>query len=159
MSVDGLRVIFSIINLGILYLILRHFLFKPVNKVISDRETEVANTIDNAKADEQKAKELKLENEQLLKEAKNEGKHIVESFKGKAEQVSTDIISDAHKEAELIMQRAKKEAEREKAKAQEEIKHQVVDLAVILSQKALEESIDEEKHRKLIDEFISKVGI
>lgn len=57
------------------------------------------------------------------------------------------------------MDRARKEAEREKEKAAEEIKSQAVELAILLSQKALEKTIDENEHRRLINDFISKVGI
>ena len=49
--------------------------------------------------------------------------------------------------------------EREKEKAEYEVKKQAVDIAVELSVKALEESIDEEVHRKLISDFIAKVGM
>ncbi len=60
---------------------------------------------------------------------------------------------------QLILNRAKTEAEREKQKAEDDIKNQVVDLAVLVSSKALESSIDEAQHRKLIKDFIAKVGI
>ena len=95
----------------------------------------------------------------MIGKSKENGKAIIEDYKVKAENISSNIVSEAHSEANLIMERAKKEAEREKNKAKDEIKTQIVDLAVLMSSKALEESIDEEKQRKLIDDFISKVGI
>lgn len=159
MSVDGLRIFETIINLFILYFILKKFLFKPVNKVLTDREKEVSNTIARTKENEEKSKSLLLENEEMISKSKENGKAIIEDYKVKAENISSDIVSEAHNEANLIIERAKKEAEREKNKAKDEIKTQIVDLAVLMSSKALEESIDEEKQRKLIDDFISKVGI
>ncbi|QAT38984.1 F0F1 ATP synthase subunit B [Clostridium sp. JN-9] len=159
MSVDGLRIIETIINLFILYFILKKFLFKPVNKVLTDRENEVSDTITRTKKNEEKSKSLLLENEEMIGKSKENGKAIIEDYKVKAENISSNIVSEAHSEANLIMERAKKEAEREKNKAKDEIKTQIVDLAVLMSSKALEESIDEEKQRKLIDDFISKVGI
>lgn len=57
------------------------------------------------------------------------------------------------------MERAKKETEREKQKAEEEIKSQAIELAIMLSSKALETTIDEAQHRRLIEDFIAKVGI
>ncbi|EET86773.1 F0F1 ATP synthase subunit B [Clostridium carboxidivorans P7] len=84
---------------------------------------------------------------------------MLKNIKNKAEKVSSDILKEAHEEAETIVKRAKLEAEREKEKATDEIKNQVVDLAVLVSSKALEESIDEDQHRRLIKDFIAKVGI
>ena len=149
----------TIVNFIILYFFLRHFLFDKVNGTIEERTNGVKETIDKANADRAEAKVLKLENEEKLKMAKEEGKSIVSNYKVKAEKVSDDIVKEANKEAQLIMERARKEAEREKEKAQSEIKSQVVDLAVIMSSKALEKAIDENEHRRLIKDFIAKVGI
>ena len=90
---------------------------------------------------------------------KNFADNIVEDYKVKAGKVSSDILKEAHEEAQTIVNRAKVEAEREKEKAADEIKGQVVDLAVLVSSRALEGSIDEEQHRRLIKDFIAKVGI
>ena len=51
------------------------------------------------------------------------------------------------------------EIQREEEKVKYELKQQVVDISVMLSEKALGESIDESKHRELINDFIEKVGI
>ena len=56
------------------------------------------------------------------------------------------------------MERTRKEMVREKEKAESEIKKQVIDLSLILSEKALEQLIDEKQHRRLIEDFIFKVG-
>ena len=56
------------------------------------------------------------------------------------------------------MERSRVEIEREKEKAASEIQKQVIDLSLILSEKALEKLIDEKEHRKLIEDFIVKVG-
>lgn len=158
-SINDFTTIMTIINFFILYFVLRHFLFKPVNSAISSRENDIADRIKKSQEDMEKAQALKIENEKELKAARDEGKNIVENFKTKAEKVSSDIIQDARSEAQILMERARTEAEREKEKAKDEIKTQVVDLAVLLSSKALEESIDEKTHRRLIQDFIGKVGI
>lgn len=159
MRIDPSVIAAAIVNFIILYFILRHFLFTPVNNTINSREKEIKDRITRSEEDEKKAEELRLERERKLQMAKAEGKEIVENFKVKAEKLSSEVVKEAHDEANLIMQRAKTEAEREKEKAEEEIKNQVVDLAILLSSKALQETIDEDKHRKLINDFISKVGI
>lgn len=159
MHIDGIRVILTMINFVVLYFILRHFFFKPVNNVISSREDEIINKINKTEENEKKAMVLLKEKEEDLKKAKVDGKAIVENYKVKAEKVSEELIKEANDEAKLIMERARKEIEREKEKAQSEIKTQIIDLAVLMSQKALDESINEEQHRRLINDFISKVGI
>lgn len=159
MEINLLTVLATIINFILLVLILRHFLFKPVNNILSSRETEIKEKITNTEENQRKAELLRLENEEKLKGAKEEGKTIVEDFKTKAEKLSDEIVTKAKEDAEFLLERARKDAEREREKAEEEIKTQAIDLAILLSSKALETSIDEQEHRRLIKDFIAKVGI
>jgi F-type H+-transporting ATPase subunit b len=159
MQIDIGRVVITIINFIVLYLILKHYFFKTVDNTITTRQSEIDFKIKNTDENEQKSKKLVLQHQELLNNSKQEGKNIVEDYKNKAEKVSSNILKEAHEEAETIVKRAKVEAEREKEKAADEIKGQVVDLAVLVSSRALEESINEEQHRRLINDFIAKVGI
>lgn len=158
MSISLSVFIATIVNFLILVVILKIILFKPVNNVIENRRKEITDTIEKTETDKKKAEEYKLESENLVKTSKLEGKNIVENYKDKAEKVSKEIINDSHEEANRIMDRAKKEIEREREKAADEIKTETINLAIELSKKALEESIDEVKHRQIIEDFIAKVG-
>lgn len=149
----------ALVNFLILYLILKKKLFGKVNKIIDDRQDKIASSLEKTKEDLKKAEELRLENEEILKNVKVESKKIMEEQKEKAEKLYDEIVTDAHNEAEVIMERAKTEIEREREKAKDEIKTQAIDIALLLSERALEESIDEKKHREIIDNFIAKVGI
>ena len=159
MHINNITIIITMINFVGMLLVFKYFFYKPINDVIGARQNEIDSTIKVTKENQEKAEALRLENEQKLREAKHEGKSIVENYKVKAEKVSTEIVDEAKQEAQLIVERARKEAIREKEKAETEIKTQVVDLAVLLSSKALEKSIDEEAHKVLIRDFIAKVGI
>ena len=149
----------TVVNFIILILVLKHFFFGRINNMIDNRNNEVKETIDKTNADRAKAEELRTENEKKLNEAKVEGRTIVENYKSKADKLSSDIVKDARTESDSIITRAKVEAERQKEKSADEMKNQIVDLAVLLSSKALGETIDEEQHRRLIKDFIVKVGI
>lgn len=159
MQIEWVTVVMTIVNFIILYIILRHFFFKPVDNVLTNRQQEIDSRIKNAYENEKKSKDLVTKHEALLRGSKEEGKNIVENYKNRAEQVSENVLDEARKEAQLILDRAKNEADREREKAQDDIKNQVVDLAILVSSKALEGSIDEKQHRKLIKDFIAKVGI
>ncbi|MCY6369819.1 F0F1 ATP synthase subunit B [Clostridium ganghwense] len=152
------KILYTIINFMILYFILNRFLFKPVNKTIDSRKNEIQSNIKQAEEDRKQAEFLKNENENKIKESKAQGKKLVEDYKVKAEKVSQEIIGEAHVEAEKIIERATKEIKRQKEKVEDEIKDNTINLAIQLASKALEESIDEEKHRQLIEDFIAKVG-
>ena len=138
MDINLTTIFITIVNFIILLLFLRHFLFDKVNGAIENRANDVKETIDKANADRADAEALKSENQEKLKMAKEEGKTIVSQYKLKADKVSQDIISEANKEAQVIIERAKKEAERQKEKLVSELREESVNLAVLLSSKALE---------------------
>ncbi|WP_244833691.1 F0F1 ATP synthase subunit B [Clostridium sp. BJN0001] len=159
MDIKVVEVIETIINFIILVLILKHFFWSKLQKVIEDRKNYVDEQLIKADEDAQKARMYLLKNEQILKSAKEESKKITEMQKQKADKIYQEIIDNAKTEAEHMVEKADVEIGREKEKAEYEIKKQVVDLAVELSIKALKENIDESTHRKLISDFIAKVGM
>ncbi|MGK0468521.1 F0F1 ATP synthase subunit B [Clostridium sp.] len=158
MGIKLSTVIAAMVNFLLLLFIAKHFLFIPVGKILQTRKQELDSSFEKANSDKEEANRLKIENEEKLNLAKQEGKEIVEKYKQKAEKISGELIQNAKQEAELIIQRARVEIEREQEKAKSEIKAQVIDLSLVLSEKALGKHIDESEHRKLIEDFIFKVG-
>ena len=158
MSAQLSTVIFTIINFIILLFILKHFFIEKVNKIMDDRQNGINSSIKKAKDDEEKAEISRSEKDRLLHESRVKGREIVEEYKVNAENISQEIIDEAKKESIIIMERSRVEIEREKEKAQSEIKKQVIELSLVLSEKALEQHIDEKEHRRLIEDFIFKVG-
>jgi len=159
MSIHFYDVIGTMVNFLIILIVLKYLFFNKVNNMLTARSEDISNDIKSAKANNEKAELLRLENEQKLKDASKEGKSIVEGFKEKAEKVSKQILEEANGEAQNVLEKGKKELQREVEKASSDIRSQVVDLAVMLSTKVLGQTIDEAEHRKLIEEFIAKVGI
>lgn len=159
MNIDFGKFLMTIINFIILLLILKHFFWEKIKQVINDRENLIEDKMLEAEENAERARKLRIDNERLLKSVKEEGKKLREEEKRKAEKIYEDIISEAQKESNIIKERTRIEIQRETQKAEYELKHQVVDLALILSSKALEEDIDENKHRQLIDKFIDEVGV
>ncbi|MGL4452726.1 MAG: F0F1 ATP synthase subunit B [Sarcina sp.] len=157
MSINLSQVIFTIINFIILLLILKHFFWSKFKVIIDERRKMILGDINSAKANLKEAEELKMRNADILKTADNEGKKITEERKKQAEKIYNEIIQSAKDESETLKNRASLEIVREKEKAAYELKSQVVELAIAVSKKALNESLNEAEHRKLIDSFIDEV--
>ncbi len=159
MNINIPEMIVTVVNLLILFWVVKHFAFDKVNKILKERKSRIEDTINKADEDLEKARVIKLQNEKEIGTAREEGKEIVSQYKAKADNVYKEIVDEARREASSIVEKSKVEINRERTKAQSEIKTQAVELAVFLSEKALGEAIDEKKHRELIDDYINKVGI
>jgi len=146
------------VSVFILYLILRHFLYKPVSDFIEARQERIRTNIDEAKADKEEAARLKEEYEEKLAASRAEGQEIIENARRRGVEVKEEIIEEARQEARAILDRATREIEREKEKAYEDLRGSAGELAILIASRLMEEEINAEKQEQLIDKFIDEVG-
>ena len=158
MEINIGTILASIINTGILYIILKHFFFDKVKSVIEEREAYINKTFMDAEEATKRAELISSEGEKRLEEIKRESRKITEDEKRKAENIYKEIIEEAKKDAEVIKEKSRVEIEREKKRNKDAIKEKYVNLAIELSEQLIEKNIDEGKIKELIDEFIAKVG-
>lgn len=157
-SVNLWQIIISLLNLLLLFLIIKFFLFKPVKKMLAKRQAlldEQYVLAEKAKKDADENKELW---KQKLDNAKEEADRVINEATETAQSRGDKIIKEAENKADGIINRAKVEAELELKKAEEEIKNEIVDVSAALTEKMLGREINEQDHRTLIDSFIGKLG-
>ena len=158
LTIDPTTIILVLANTLILFLILKHFLFDKVNKVIDDRKNEVADTFKRADEAEQNAKLMEQEYSEKLSSAKEESAEIVKAATKKAQVRSDEIIADAKAEARNIVDNAGAEIEREKKIAVNQIKDEIADIAFSAAEAVIEKEISTKDNEKLIESFIDSVG-
>ncbi len=158
LSINLTTIIATWLNLLILFLVLKHFLFDKVNKVMEDRKNEVAETYKKADEAEEHAKQLEQEYEQRISGAKEESAKIIQAATRKAQQRSDEIIADAKVEAKGITEQARNEIEREKKIAVNKIKDDITDIAFQAAQAVIEKDLTSADNERLIGEFIDNVG-
>ena len=158
LSIDLATIIPTWLNLLILFLVLKHFLFKPVNKILDSRKEEVANTYKEADEAKENAKALEAEYSQKLEGAKEESAEIVREATKKAQSRSDEIIADAKTEARAIVDNAHDQIEREKKIAVNQIKDEITDIALGAAAKVVEKEVSSKDNERLIESFIDSVG-
>lgn len=158
-SIEPSTIIGVLLNTLILFLIFKHFLFAPVNKIIDERKAQVSKTYEDANSALEKAKNMESEYTERLAKAKEESAELVKTASKKAQLRSEEIISGAKTEAAGIISKANADIERERKRAMGSIKDEISDIAVNIAGKIIgkEVSSDEEQDR-LIDEFIGGIG-
>ena len=147
-------VIFTFINIIVLYIILKKLLFKPVTKHMEERSKKIQDALNLAEEAKRKVDEMKEEYDAKLRLAKEEGNQILEDYKRRADKEYDAAVVTAKKEADLIIQKAKQELEVEKEQLISDLKKEMSDLVLSASQKVIKENIDSESNRKLISDFI-----
>ena len=158
LSIDPGSIIFTLINTTILFLVIKHFLFVPVNKILEQRKDDVADTYNQANNALEKAKEAEAHYNDLISGARDESAQIIKNASQKAQKRSDEIISSAMADAQQIKSKAEADIEREKLEARKEIRSEISEIAVMVASKLVDKEINETDHRRFIDEFIENVG-
>jgi len=153
-SVPGL--VAQLINFGILFLLLYFVLYKPVLRMFNERSSRIKESMDQAEEIKEKMAQTEEEVRNELEAARKEGQNILAQAGRMGEQVKEQARSEARHEAEAIIARARIEIDRERDEAIDGLRRQFVDLAIVAAEKVIAETLDKEKHRRLIDEVLEE---
>lgn len=157
-TLDTWTMIFTWVNLFVLFLIVKKLFFKPIQKMLSEREREIKSSYDKADKAEKEAENLKVSYEEKISHAQTEAQRIVSEAVENASERSDSIVKEAEKEASGIMERAQKSIEAQKEAAFEELKGDVSSMAVDIAKKIIERDISEKDHEELINKALEGLG-
>jgi F-type H+-transporting ATPase subunit b len=157
LGIDGLRLVWQIINFLILLFLLQRLLFKPILRLMDSRATKIRDSISEAERMQKLADEIREMNEASVDEAKKRANEIMEGARHMAEQYSASEKDRASREADLLIQRARDEIALERDRAVSEVRRLAVDLAIGAAGKVIEQKLDREAHVKLVEEYLTQV--
>ncbi|MBP3380471.1 MAG: F0F1 ATP synthase subunit B [Ruminococcus sp.] len=149
-------IFWAVLNVLILFAALRIFLFKPINKMLDDRRQAVQKDYDDAETARKEAEELKQQYADSISEAKEEAGNIIRKAHEDAEAERAAIINLSHSEAEQIISSANTSIENERKRVIQEAHFEIADLAIEAASKIVGENLDDEKNRRIVDEFLSR---
>ena len=147
-----------ILNVVVLFLLLRTFLYKPVRKFMQDREAKFAREREQIDASRTAADSLKAQYELSMKNAKLEAEKLAEAKLNSAEHEAEDLRKKAKQDAQVLLTDAMAQAVTERDGLLSDLKSQTAELAVDIAGKILEREVKQEDHQRIIDSFFDKVG-
>lgn len=145
--------IITIINLLVAYVILKHFLFKPIMKVLENRRTFVENELDNAEKKSKEAQKIFDDATLKIESSKSEASSIITEARVQADKQARTVINAAQTEANVIVERASEDAKRMHNAMLDQMRDEVADLAVSIASKVVGSIIDD-THQKDLNERI-----
>ena len=148
----------QILNLFLQAFLIKKFLFKPIREILEKRKAMADAQISDAVKAKEEALAMKEEYEQDMSQAKARANDIVSNAQKTAEALSDEVIREANRQAGAIKAKAESDIAQERKKAVNEIKDEIGSLAMDIAGKMIEREINEEDHRRLIDEYIENVG-
>ncbi len=156
LRLDG--IVFTLINLLILYIALRHFLIRPVQEVLEKRKELVAKQFSEAQEKEDAANEMKAQYTELLANAKSESVRMIEESRKTAQKEYEQKLAEAETQAGRILEKAQQDAALEQEKAVGKVQAQIAQVAMAAAGKILRQNTDSAANQSIYEQYIGKVG-
>lgn len=157
-TIDVWTMIFTWGNLLILFLLVKKFLFKPVNRMLEQRAKQIEEDSQGAAKARSEAEAMREEYERQLSEARETAGEIIQSANHKATLRSEEILNEAQAKAGEMLKKADAQIAKERQKAMNEMKDDISDLALTAARQILGREINSADHERLIEEFIENAG-
>jgi F-type H+-transporting ATPase subunit b len=146
----------QIFNFTLLAVLLYFVAYKPSLRMLDERSARIKKGLDDAELASKRAAEMEQEFERRMVEARKEGQEIVAQATQMSEKARQDILEKAREESRAQVERAKEEIARERELAMAELRQQVAELSLLISEKVVGATLDEQRHRQLIAEFLEQ---
>ena len=150
-----INLLFTIINLVVWYLLIKRFLFKPVNDIIAKREASIAERYQEAEQAKTEAGEQKKQYEDLQSSIQDEKTKVMQKAQEDAREAYKQIVDEANQKAEQIVDDSKKAAELERTKMVDRAEKEIRSL---LFEAASEGMQKQDNNSELYDKFLTKAG-
>jgi F-type H+-transporting ATPase subunit b len=149
--------IWTILTFFVLVGLLARFAWRPLLNALEQRQAMIAKSLDDAQLAQQELKRLQQESVQIVTNARIEAESIVSRSRSDAEQVREELKQKSRAEAAAIVQNAERQIQLETTRALQQIRHEAVDLSVIIASKILQRTVSKEDHEGLIEETLKQV--
>lgn len=151
-------IVWIIVNLLVLYVLLKRFLFKPVCEMMDKRAKLIQDSLDEAEEKKSEAERLREDYKAALENARREAAEITEAAKAGAAGECEIMLENARAESARLISDAERSIENERARAMNGAKYEIADLALLAAAKVLSQKADSIDGRELAESFISEAG-
>ena len=149
--------VWTLLLFGATLIILTKLVFPRISEALDKRSKAIAESIEHAERTKREADELLEEYRARLREAREQAEDIVARARKSGENLKDETKAEASKQREEMLAGARRDIEHETRRALEELRREVADLTVLATEKITRKSLDEEDHRRLIEEALSEV--
>jgi len=154
----SLSFVAEVIAFLVMILLLGRFVYPRVIAAAEVRQRLISEQLERAELARQEAEDRLKQAELRLQDARGQAAEVLEGAGRSAEQLRAQLRQRADEEARRIVESARRDIEVEREKAIDSVRGQVADLVVAATEKVVGQTLDDGRHRKLIEDAIAQVG-
>jgi F-type H+-transporting ATPase subunit b len=132
--------------------------FPWIVSVAEARQREITSQLEAAKKEREDAEARLAEAQAKLDDARKTAQSVIEAANKSAEQLRQELRQKAEEESKRTIESARKEIQAEREKAIQSVRNEVAGLVVAATEKVIGETLDDAKHKQLIERAIAEVA-
>ncbi len=143
---------------AILFFFMAKWALPRLNAILEERRGKIQGDLEKAEATRHEAEQELSDYRQKLSVARDEANRIIEEARKTAEAMRQDMSKKAEAESQSIVARAQDEIRAERDRVFQELRTQVGELSLTLAGRMVGESLDKDRHLRLVDEYIDQLS-
>lgn len=159
MSPETWILVFTVISFLAVLFVLGKFGWPKIVQTLEEREKSIRTAIENAEAAKQSAEKLKAEYEAQMQAVQERVREIIAQAQQQGGQTREAILKEAEAEAKKLMEKTKQQLEAEKEKLVQELRGEVGELAVMMAEKLLQQTIDKKVQERFVQDFLKNLDV
>ena len=148
--------LWTLLAFGVSMFLLRKLAFPRIQTALEKRARAVAESIDAAERTRQEADQILNEYRERLREAREQADEIVSRARKAADKTQDEARIHAKETREEMLSDARRDIEQETRRAIGQIRREVADLTVIATEKVARKTLNDDDHKRLIDEALQE---
>ncbi len=157
LGLNGQLFAFQLLNFAIVAVIIWFLILKPLTKTLEERKKLIDESLDKAKEIDSNLQMAELKFQERIDDAKSEASKVMSKVQEEGTELTNKMKEKAQKEIELVVDQAKRNIKIEKEDMMAELKEETANLVIAVVEKVLEEKLDGNKDKKLIDGVLNKL--
>jgi F-type H+-transporting ATPase subunit b len=150
-------IIWTLITFVLVLLILKKYAWGPLLSALDERENSIREALEQADRARAEAETAAEKNKQALVEAQAEVQAAINKAREDAERIAREVHERAEGEAQQLLEQARRTIVRERDQALQDLRQQTAELAILAAGQLMEENLDDERNRKIVDDFINRI--
>ena len=150
--------LFVLLNTLAIFFVAKKFLFGPVHRMITNRQTEIDGMYEDATRAKTEAEQMAKDLRRKLSDAQQTSERLMKEAAVRGLQREVEIVKNAREQAEAILSRANEDAINEKKKALTSAKDEISSIAMAMAEKVIARELNEDDQTALVDNFINELG-
>jgi F-type H+-transporting ATPase subunit b len=156
-TING-TVIVELVTFLVMLAILARYVYPEIVKVAEARQRQIAEQLKEAEEARAAAEQRLKEAEEKLTDARKTAQGVIDAASKSADQLRQEMRQKAEEESKRTVEAARKEIEAERDSAVRSVRSEVASMVVAATEKVIGETLDDDKHRQLIDNAIREVA-